>query len=124
MDIRRFGPGYRRPDPPPLTTRVEAQILHHADGVAVVEIHLRSWGEVREHDAPHPILFIVMKGSGFVSIGGEERAVTQGMAVHCPPGVPHRFWTHGQEMTAIAVEMPATAATPEAPETPADSRPG
>ncbi|MBX6350297.1 MAG: hypothetical protein IRZ11_02135 [Clostridia bacterium] len=40
-----------------------------------------------------------------MAVGDEERPVTRGMAVVWPKDVPHRAFTHGEELTAIAVEL-------------------
>jgi len=105
LDIRRFGPGQRRPAAPPRVIGMYPATIFHDDTLAVVELHFEPGGEIWEHDAPYPILFIVIEGRGMVRAGGEEARVEAGQAVLWPAGVLHKAWAEGEPLTAIAVEM-------------------
>ncbi len=66
-------------------------------------------GLLHEHDALHPILFIVIGGSGFVRLGGEQGEtfeVKAGMTVLWPPKVLHKAWTENTTMQTITIEYP------------------
>lgn len=99
----------------------------------VVALHFGTDAEIDEHSADEPILFLVIEGKGFVKIaappeggacpsasaacaalcgrsqqkgGGDcsgEMAVAAGDSVLWPAGLPHRAWTSGCEMTALAI---------------------
>lgn len=102
-DIRHFGPGHRRPDPPPGSDRLYPATILREETAAVVELHFEPGGEMPEHDADHPILFVVIAGRGMVRVGGEEAEVAAGQAVVWPAGVPHKAWARGEPLTAISV---------------------
>jgi quercetin dioxygenase-like cupin family protein len=64
---------------------------------------------IDEHSAPHPIIFMVIGGAGFVRIGGpdgETRAIQAGDAVLWPAGLDHTVWTEDEPMRAIVVNSP------------------
>lgn len=69
-------------------------------------LSLAPHGEMDEHDAPEPILFVVIAGGGFVRVGGPEgetMAVRAGDAVLWPGRVLHRAWTEDESLQAIAI---------------------
>ncbi len=56
----------------------------------------------------HPILeerFKVVSGTLNVSVGGEERTVTEGEEVIVPRGTPHRFWNDSEEEVRFEGEI-------------------
>lgn len=107
MEVLRFGPGHRRPDPPQGCTAVEAAIIYHSETVHVVELFFHPNGDMWEHDAPHPILAVIIEGEGFCKVGSEERLVQGGEALFWPPGVPHKMWTRQSSLRALMIEMHA-----------------
>jgi quercetin dioxygenase-like cupin family protein len=46
---------------------------------------------------------ICLEGSGYTSVGAAEGAIRAGERVTWPPGVMHRLWTEGEEMTTLMV---------------------
>jgi len=105
LDIRHFGPGHRRPDAPPRIIGMHPATIFHDDTLAVIELHFEPKGEIWEHDAPYPILFVVIEGRGMVRVGGEETHMEAGQAVVWPANVLHKAWAEDAPFTAIAVEM-------------------
>lgn len=129
MEVRTFGPETKHPVPRPgclgLSARViqmpAAEVAGHEEIVAsrlggipilldrpntVVALSLSPQGEMDEHDAPEPILFLVIEGQGFVRVGGPEGetvSVRAGDAVLWPAHVLHRAWTEEQPLEAIAI---------------------
>lgn len=103
--MTRFGPGYRRPDPPPGCTGIEAAILHHGDGVAVVELAFGPHGDMWEHSAGFPILCVVLEGQGRMRLGGQEVEVAAGQCHRWPAGVAHKLWTDGQPLRTLMIEL-------------------
>lgn len=78
--------------------------------VAVAALYLEPHGELNEHDAEQPTLFLVIGGRGFVRVGGPEaptQAVKAGDAVLWPAFVLHRAWTEDEPMQMITVEYSA-----------------
>jgi len=99
----------------------------------VVALHFDADAEIDEHSADEPILFLITEGRGFVRVaaplsggacpsasaacaaicglaqqqgGGDcsgEMPVAAGDSILWPAGLPHRAWTSGHEMTAIAI---------------------
>jgi quercetin dioxygenase-like cupin family protein len=63
---------------------------------------------IDRHSAPHPILFLVIGGSGFVAVGEETEPVGPGDAVLWPAHVDHAAWTDGDSsgMQAIVINAP------------------
>jgi quercetin dioxygenase-like cupin family protein len=76
----------------------------------VVAFYLEPHGNMEEHSAEVPILFLVTEGKGFVRIGGpsgETREVTAGDAVLWPAGLDHMVWTENESLSAIVIDGPA-----------------
>jgi len=105
VEIRPFGVGNRRPDGPPGTTGVEAQVIHSDARGIVAELAFRKGGRIQPHDNPNTTWFVVIEGGGFVLVGEEERRVAAGEAVLWPAGVTHAAWTVHGPMRAFAIEF-------------------
>jgi quercetin dioxygenase-like cupin family protein len=106
MEIRRFGPGHRRPDGPPGTQGVTGQVIMHDDRAVVSELAFGRYAMVTPHANPeNTALFIVISGGGYVQVGDERARVNHGEAVLWPPAVMHGAYTDGTEMRAIVVEL-------------------
>ena len=76
---------------------------------AVVALYLDAYGSMDEHSTEAPILFLVVRGQGFVRIGGPEgetQAVSAGDAVLWPAGIDHMVWTVDEPLEAIVIEGP------------------
>jgi quercetin dioxygenase-like cupin family protein len=110
MDIRRFGPGHRRPEGPPGTQGLAGQVIWSDARGHVSELAFSRQGLIAPHTNPNTTLFIVVSGGGWVQVGEERSRVHHGDAVVWPAGVPHGAWTDGSEMRAVVVELsePAT----------------
>lgn len=106
MEIRRFGPGHRRPDGPPGTRGVRGQAIHHDARGTVAELAFGPHALITPHTNPNTTYFIVISGGGFVQVGSEQARVSHGEAVLWPAGETHGAWTDGTEMRAIVVEFP------------------
>ena len=106
MEIRRFGPGHRRPEGPPGTQGVSGQIIYHDERAVVTELAFQRYAIITPHaNATNTALFIVISGGGFVQVGDERARVNHGEAVVWPPGSIHGAYTDGTEMRAIIVEL-------------------
>jgi quercetin dioxygenase-like cupin family protein len=106
MEIKRFGPGYRRPDGPPGTQGVTGQVILHDDRAVVTELAFQRYAIITPHsNAANTALFIVISGGGFVQVGDERARINHGEAVVWPPGLVHGAYTDGTEMRAIIVEL-------------------
>ena len=112
MEIRRFGPGHRRPGGPPGTRNVAGQVIYSDERVVVTEMALGPYAMITPHaNQANTALFIVISGGGFVQVGEERARVNHGEAVVWPPGTLHGAYTDGTEMRAIIVELSADTAT-------------
>jgi quercetin dioxygenase-like cupin family protein len=63
---------------------------------------------IHDHSADHPIVFMVIAGSGTVRLGGpdgEMRRLSAGEAVLWPPHENHTVWTEEETMEAIVVNL-------------------
>ncbi len=108
MDIRRFGPGHRRPGGPPGTQGVSGQVILHDERAVISELAFSRYAMVSPHANPtNTALFVVISGAGVVQIGDERAQVNHGEAVVWPPGVLHGAYTDGTEMRAIVIELTA-----------------
>lgn len=105
MEIRRFGPGHRRPEGLPGTTGLTGQIIWSDERANVSELAFSRRGLIPPHENPNTALFIVVSGGGFVQVGDERIRINHGEAVVWPPNVPHGAYTDGVEMRAIVVEL-------------------
>src|SRR3990172_9114764 len=106
VEIRRFGPGQRRPEGPPGTRGVSGAMLMSDERAVVTEVAFGPYAMITPHsNETNTALFIVISGGGFVQVGEERARVNHGEAVLWPPGVPHGAYTDGTEMRAIIVEL-------------------
>ncbi len=105
IEIRRFGVGHRRPDGPPGTAGIEAQVIESRASGLVAELAFGRQARITPHANPRTTLFIVIEGGGWVGVGDERTHVFAGEAVVWPPDVPHAAWTDGFPMRAIVVEL-------------------
>ena len=106
MEIRRFGPGHRRPEGPPGTRGVSGALLMSDDRAVVTEVAFGPYAMITPHsNETNTALFIVISGGGFVQVGEERARVNHGEAVLWPVGVPLGAYTDGTEMRAIIVEL-------------------
>ncbi len=106
MEIRRFGPGHRRPDGPPGTQGVGGQVILRDERASVSEMAFGRYAMMSPHiNNDSSSLFIVISGAGFVQVGDERSRVNHGEAVLWPAGVMHGAYTDGTEMRAIVVEL-------------------
>ena len=80
-----------------------------ADAPLRVEaMYFEPHGQLDEHSAPFPILFIVIAGRGMLRIGGpsgETREIQGGDAVIWPENSDHMVWTEDEPLQAIVVQM-------------------
>jgi quercetin dioxygenase-like cupin family protein len=106
MEIRRFGPGHRRPDGPPGTQGVSGQVIHDDDHALISELAFGRFAMITPHSNPNTTLFVVISGGGYVQVGDERERVNHGEAVVWPAGVVHGAYTDGSEMRAIVIELP------------------
>lgn len=105
IDVRRFGVGNRRPDGPPGTVGVTAQVIH-ADGRGLVaELAFARGGRIEPHSNPNTSWFVVIEGGGWVGVGDERTRVAAGEAILWPADVTHGAWTEHSEMRVIMVEF-------------------
>jgi quercetin dioxygenase-like cupin family protein len=109
VEIRRFGPGHRRPEGPPGTTGLTGQVIHADERGVVSELAFSRHGVIAPHSNPKLTLFVVISGGGFVQVGDERLRVNHGEAVVWPADVPHGAYTDGSEMRAIVIELPEAA---------------
>ncbi len=84
-------------------------IILNEKSIAVVELHFESGGEMWEHEADHPILFVVIAGRGHVRVDGEETEIEAGQAILMPPDKLHKAWAGDLPFTAIAIEYDLAA---------------
>ena len=105
MEIRRFGPGHRRPDGPPGTSGISGQTIWSDARANVSELAFARRALIAPHTNPNTTLFIVVSGGGWVQVGDERVPINHGEAVVWPAGVDHGAWTDGSEMRAIVVEL-------------------
>jgi quercetin dioxygenase-like cupin family protein len=76
----------------------------------VVAMYLEPHASMDEHSTDVPVLFLAIRGQGFVRIGGpngESRTISAGDAVLWPAGVDHTVWTEDDELQAIVIDGPA-----------------
>jgi len=105
LDIRRFGPGHRRPDGPPGTRGVTGAVIHQDARGLIAELAFERHAVIAPHDNPNTTYFVVIAGGGFVQVGDEGTRVNQGEAIVWPAGVAHGAYTDGSEMRAIVIEL-------------------
>ncbi len=107
MEIRRFGVGHRRPEGPPGTTGIEAQVIESGPAGVISELAFSRNARITPHTNPNPSYFVVIEGGGWVGVGDERARVLAGETVVWPPDVLHAAWTDGTQMRAIVVEFAA-----------------
>jgi quercetin dioxygenase-like cupin family protein len=105
IEVRRFGVGHRRPDGPPGTTGIAAQVIESGAGGVIAELAFERRGRITPHANPNWSYFIVIEGGGWVGVGDERTRIQAGEAAVWPPDVLHGAWTDGSPMRAIVVEF-------------------
>jgi len=105
VDIRRFGPGHRRPQGPAGTVNVTGQVIHSDARGHISEMLLGRRALIPPHTSPNTIWFIVISGGGFVQVADERTRVSPGEAIMWPADVFHGAYTEETEMRAIVVEL-------------------
>ena len=112
MEVRRFGPGHRRPDGPPGTSGITGGVIWSDPRAHVSELAFARRGAIVPHTNPNLALFIVVSGGGWVQVGEERIRINHGEAVVWPPDIAHGAYTDGSEMRAIIVELPEGGSMP------------
>jgi quercetin dioxygenase-like cupin family protein len=79
-------------------------LIYHDKIIHVVELHFEPGGEMWEHEADHPTLFMVIDGKGWVRVDGKEAELQAGQAVLWPANKMHKAWAKDVSFTAIALE--------------------
>ena len=105
MEIRRFGPGHRRPDGPPGTQGVAGQVIHSDARGLISELAFQRHAMIAPHTNQNTTLFVVISGAGYVQVGTERARINHGEAVLWPAGELHGAYTDGSEMRALVVEF-------------------
>jgi quercetin dioxygenase-like cupin family protein len=105
VEIRRFGPGHRRPDGPPGTRGVTGQVIHQDGRGSIAELAFAPGAVIAPHTNLNTSFFVVVSGGGFVLVGSERARVGHGEAVLWPAGELHSAWTEGTEMRALVIEF-------------------
>lgn len=114
IDLRRFGVGHRRPDGPPGTSGIEAQVIEGGDLGVIAELAFERRARITPHANPNWTYFLVIEGGGWVGVGDERTRVQAGEAAVWPPDLLHAAWTDGTPMRAIVVELfPPRLALPD-----------
>lgn len=75
---------------------------------SVVAMYIEPHGSIDEHDSTNFALFMVIRGKGFVRLGGpdgETRAISAGDAVLWPPHIDHTVWTQQEALDALIIEI-------------------
>jgi quercetin dioxygenase-like cupin family protein len=111
VEILRFGPGFRRRQPPAGSSGLADQPFWSAPGARVTELAFAPRGLMPPQSSPDLGLLIIVSGGGWVQVGEDRSVINHGEAVVWPPGVPHGAWTDGSPMRALLVEV---AASPDA----------
>ena len=109
MEILRFGPGFRRSEPPAAGHGLEAQAIWSDPRAHVTELSFSRRALMGPQSSPDEGLFIVVAGGGWVQVGDERAPINHGEAVGWPAGLRHAAWTDGSTMRAILVEVPDAA---------------
>jgi quercetin dioxygenase-like cupin family protein len=105
VEILRFGPGFRRRQPPAGSSGLADQPIWAGRGVRVTELAFAPRALMPPQTSPDLGLFIVVSGGGWIQIGDERSVINHGEAVVWPPGMGHGAWTDGSPMRAILVEV-------------------
>lgn len=74
----------------------------------VVAMYIEPHGSIDEHQSTNIALFMVLKGAGYVRLGGpdgEVRAISTGDAVLWPSNIDHTVWAEEQALEAIVIEV-------------------
>jgi quercetin dioxygenase-like cupin family protein len=109
VEILRFGPGFRRAEPPVGASGLAQQAIWSDRGTRVTELAFASRAVLPPQTSSDLGLFVVVSGGGWIQVGEERSAINHGEAVEVPPGVVHAAWTDGAPMRAILVEVSESA---------------
>ena len=77
-------------------------------GFAMGHSTLDRGGAIPEHQHPNEEVYVILSGSGLISVGNEQRDVAEGCCVFIPPDAPHFLRNTGDGvMTILWVYAPA-----------------
>ena len=68
-----------------------------------VNIVLQSGGVLPIHTTPVDVIFYVIKGTGIIVIGDEEKEVSEGMFIDSPKNIPHGWSNQKEEELSVLV---------------------
>jgi quercetin dioxygenase-like cupin family protein len=105
VEIRRFGPGNRRPEREGGAIGVTSALLHAGAGTHITEIVLGGRAALGPVRSPGDGLLIVIEGGGWLALADERQRVAAGEAVALPAGVERLLATDGVPLRAILVEF-------------------
>jgi quercetin dioxygenase-like cupin family protein len=105
VEIRRFGPGQRRPDRGSGATGVESALLHAGTTAHITEITLSERAALGPLRSPNDALLIVIEGGGWLALADERQRVASGEAIALPAAVERLLATDGVPLRAILVEF-------------------
>ncbi|GHO49395.1 cupin domain-containing protein [Ktedonospora formicarum] len=91
-----------------IAERFNGQPIMIDSPTSVVAMYIEPHGSIDEHHNSNFTLFIVLKGAGYVRLGGqkgEERAISAGDAVLWPSNIDHTVWTEEEALEAIVIEV-------------------
>jgi len=112
VEVRRFGPGNRRPEGPPGTQGITGQVIHSDARGVVAELAFGRHALIAPHSNPNTTYFVVISGGGWVQVGEERQRVNHGEAVVWPADVVHGAFTDGTEMPTVPSAATQTPSTP------------
>jgi len=105
VEIRRFGPGHRRPERQPGATNVESALLYAGAGAHITEVALRDRATLGPFRSPNDGLLIVIEGGGWLALADERQRVAAGEAIALPAAVERLLATDGVPLRAIILEF-------------------
>jgi quercetin dioxygenase-like cupin family protein len=110
VEIRRFGPGSRRPEREAGAIGVTSALLHSGGSAHITEIALTERAALGPIRSPNDGLLIVIEGGGWLALADERQRVASGEAVALPAGVERLLATDGVPLRAILVEFASARA--------------
>ena len=110
MEIRRFGPGTRRPEREAGAFGVSSALLHAGTNAHITEIALSDRAALGPVRSPNDGLLILIEGGGWLALADERQRVASGEAIALPAGVERLLATDGVPLRAILVEFSSARA--------------
>lgn len=109
MGVRRFGPGYRRPDHAAGSHGVLSSAIFSNEAAQITEFTVNPQGTYGPLRSAGDVVLIVIEGGGWVITGESQEQLAAGESVHLERLTPYSVAAQELPLRAILIELTPTS---------------